>query len=418
MNYFKQLLLGIILIANSLYADAIIYDNGEDIRANWSVYSGTTGVISTPLDLERGNKVINLNGTDGLGDGFRISDNWYESTKHILSWKMKYSENFTFYVQVSTQNHGVRYVIYKPSDSYSGLSSSGNIRIGLGDSAKDGKWHTFVRDIQKDIQKYNSDYELDNIIKIMVRGSGRLDDIELQSIDVAQKKIFIIGDSTARYDYDDARVGWGDKLGDYMHYPLNVYNRARRGAIAGGLESAHSSYRRNQPISADILTNKGHTDWNTTKSVIESSDGESLGYLFIQFGANDKYSNSDHPAIPENDFKSHLEFYIAEARALNLTPVLVTSPNHRTSYNSRGAYPQYVIDVKNRVENEDVLLLDLHSRSMTKHAEYNSMDEAQSVLGVGTTDKAHYNPSGANISAGWVKELACETDSTLCGLFK
>ena len=179
----KQSFLIVLIILCTQFLNSTVYENADDIRANWSVYSGDNGIVSVVADAEQGNNVIELSGPDGLADGFQIDDNWNQSDKHILSWKMKYSENFTFYVKVNTKNSGTKYIVYQPSDDYSGVSDLGSIRVGLGESVKDGTWQTFTRDIEADIQLYNSGYELDYIIRILVRGSGRLDDIVLSLID-------------------------------------------------------------------------------------------------------------------------------------------------------------------------------------------------------------------------------------------
>ena len=90
-----------------LQANTIVYENGDNIRAKWNIADGS-GSISVVTDMERKNKVIELRGTAGLADSFKISDNWNESNKHIFSWKMKYNEDFTFYVKVKTKNNGIK----------------------------------------------------------------------------------------------------------------------------------------------------------------------------------------------------------------------------------------------------------------------------------------------------------------------
>jgi len=423
MNFLKKLLLSLMFLIGFIHANTTVYENGDNIRANWKVVDGS-GSISVVTDTDRGNKVIELSGTDGLADSFKISDNWNESNKHIFSWKMKYNEDFTFYVKVKTKNNGIKYVIYKPLDNYSGISNSGNIRIALGTSANIGIWKTFTRDIKADIQMYNSGYKLDKIINIIVRGSGRLDDIQIQSTLNNLKRIFILGSSTVhtanyissnRDSHGSGRKlsGWGEYLKYYLKDSTKVYNRARSGADSVTYINPDSN-RGNLP---------GYKDryWGFTKNLIQSTNDNNGGFLLIQFGANDSLHHVDI-----DTFKNQLRYYISEARKLGLIPVLISPPNSRNHINSR-PYAKYIEPI---ADSENVLFLDLHQKSMDIWSNYEIDDynnykvedksgyqrlpQADILYGYleyyRYINNTHFSPTGANIVAGWIKELACQSD--------
>ena len=183
----KQLILNIFLIGRLYASDATIYENGNHIRSKWSLYSGS-GRVSIVTE-KNGNHAVKLSGHHGIGDGFKIDKNWNQKEKNILSWRMKYSNDFVFYVEVETKNHGTKYIAYKPKNSYQGISNSGAIRVGLGASARDGKWHKFTRDIQNDLAKYGSGYRLHSIKRILVRGSGLIDNILVKDSLNSLKKV-------------------------------------------------------------------------------------------------------------------------------------------------------------------------------------------------------------------------------------
>ncbi len=226
------------------------------------------------------------------------------------------------------------------------------------------------------------------------------------------KKIFLIGDSTMRYDFDGDRdpdgplhrTGWGSKLSVYMLHPENAFNRARRAAIAGGIEDNVNSYRREAEIDPWIAENKGPYDWSTTRALIEESNVSNGGFLLIQFGANDKYAG-----ISETDFKAHLLFYITEARDLGLTPILVTPVNPKSTLtDTRTPYTDYITDV---AAQEGVSLIDLHHRSLEVYANY-TLEQRYGLFGAWQLDgvmrdTTHFDRQGATIVADWVRDSAC-----------
>jgi hypothetical protein len=90
---------------------------------------------------------------------------------------MNYSEDYTIYISVRTTN-GRRYLTYTPRDDSRGRRGD-YILIGLGANSNSGIWQNFTRDLQADISQFEDGNELIAIDSIIIRGSGRLDDIEV-----------------------------------------------------------------------------------------------------------------------------------------------------------------------------------------------------------------------------------------------
>ncbi len=169
----------------------------------------------------------------------------------------------------------------------------------------------------------------------------------------------------------------------------------------------------------------------------------------IQFGSNDKHMY-EHPTADgnralygqrfegkslespevESDFKDQLKFYIDEARALGLKPVLISPVNPRyyatngRLIDDRAPFPRYI---KEEAETEGIPYLDLHQKSMEEYAEYECVDggEVENKFGnckvwhgENKPEITHLKQEGAEIVAGWIKELACQEDAELCSQFR
>jgi len=238
------------------------------------------------------------------------------------------------------------------------------------------------------------------------------------------KRIFILGSSTVHtanyisgdfndpYGADRRLQGWGEQLYHYSKDPGKIYNRARSGSDS---VSYRTPYRD---------TEAGYKDryWSKTEELINATNDGNGGFLLIQFGANDPFHG-----VSEDDFKHELRAYIGDAKRLGLTPVLISPINHRNHHDSR-PYAEYVESV---ADNQDVLFLDLHQKSMTVWAGYdinedydgdglqdNNFDETlpEADIRYGYLqynhgiNNNHLSPIGAQLVAGWVKELACRSD--------
>jgi len=255
-----------------------------------------------------------------------------------------------------------------------------------------------------------------------------------------KQHIYIIGASTVRYDNNlpgdinsntgyaqyPTRMGWGAALSVYAQFPQNVFNLARRGATS-------ASYRDKPPSPGDPAY-KGPCWWGSTKVLIASMGKRKGGYLFIQFGGNDRFAN-----ISEQEFKENLRFYRQQAIALGLTPVFISPVESRSTgpTGTRGNYPQWMADVAQ--ENNNSIFLDLHQKSLEFYLQYtlnnlgymfgnvpyiwlsdgNVDGVAHEAGDFRRMDTTHFEERGALRVAAWIKELACDlSDKSLCYFFQ
>ena len=253
------------LILSISYAHGTLYENAEDGRTTgWSVYdnSPSGATITNIFDATRKSKVIKLSGnhTDNeykMGNYSKRSGAWNNTTDTLLQWSMKFSEDYTIYVMVSTENGGVKYLYYKAIDrNYK--NSSGNIQHGLGTKSKNGEWQTFTRDLNADLQEFEPNNRITSIDGIMIRGSGEIDDI--QTFNPEKKKVYENGE-------DKRTSGW------------SVYDNNPSGAT---IRNVYSTDRKNRVIKLNgnatnngyrlgNYSNRGDAWNNTTDTVIQWS---------------------------------------------------------------------------------------------------------------------------------------------------
>ena len=235
---------------------------------------------------------------------------------------------------------------------------------------------------------YNNSFELEDFIEF-----------DVVKDDDGKIKIFVIGDSTVHND-SIGEMGWGSKLGAYTKDNVSVFNQARSG-------SSSKSYK---------VTSVSHHDWDYTKEMMRQADIQHGAYLFIQFAHNDEKADESLHTEPGvgNTFYMHLKEYVDEARALGIIPVLITPTSRIYRYDgSHGEYPQTIREL---AINENVLMLDLYAKSWnvftTSYATHEAVFDAFAY-----DDHTHFDPEGASIVAGWIKELVCIEDEGLCSLF-
>ncbi|MBZ0158207.1 MAG: hypothetical protein K8I29_18580 [Alphaproteobacteria bacterium] len=162
-----------------------VYEDAEDkTTQGWDIYdndpSGAT--ISNVYDRGRASRVIKLSGS-GTKNGYRLrnsdSSSWGNTSQFVAEWSMKYSREYTIHLDVET-SAGHRYLTYQPSLPSS--SSTGEyVYYSLGSSSKDGKWHTYTRDLQADLSNKQPGVTILKVNGFIIRGSGKVDDIKLKN---------------------------------------------------------------------------------------------------------------------------------------------------------------------------------------------------------------------------------------------
>jgi PKD repeat protein len=168
----------------STLSSVMTYEDGEDeATTGWSIYdknpAGAT--VGNVNDTFRDSRVIELVGS-GKDNGYKLQTDsgkpWHNRDLFTIEWSMSYSENFTVYVAVET-SAGFRYLCYSPLDK-DNLGATTYVHHGLGTDATDGRWRTFVRDLQADLEDAQPGTSLLEVNGFFVRGSGLVDDIRLR----------------------------------------------------------------------------------------------------------------------------------------------------------------------------------------------------------------------------------------------
>jgi len=413
--------LSLLLLGSLSFADTM-YENASDgDTVGWHIYDRwPSGVTVENVNDEQRGRVIKITGTTSNG----VHLLGWEDTNSILQWKMKANKWNIFYVAVMTTN-GFRYLAYTPRNYDKGRdphNQSYKIRLGIGSKMMDGKWHTFTRDIQADITKHEPGNQLEYIQGIKIRGAGSYDDIKTISTE-NRKEIFIIGPSTVHIgdEYNSQRtldcqtnnpnnilMGWGERFQEYS--TAKVHDFARLGS---------------NPVSFDS-NNYNHglfgsnRNWESTYSAMQKAPKGS--FLLIQFGGNSKLAQLDR-----TEFREAISKYVDKAKELEMVPVLISSLDAHDDFHNEKRYP-YGLYMRELASDENLLLLDLLDKSNKEFGKLNQQeldnfgDCINLTLGKTEKDPVHLSPNGANIVAGWVKDLACKSDRAdgqeLCSQFK
>ncbi len=175
----------IVITTNPEWMPATVYSDAEDGTIDgWDVFDAAPAgaTITNVFDEGRNSHVIQVAGNK-LYNGYRLRSNtytdWSNQSQFVIEWSMKYRETFQVYVEVETTK-GYRYFQYEavPKDY---LGSSTQVRLSLGTDAKNGEWHTFVRDLQADLTKAQPGVTILKVNAFSVRGSGLIDDVKLKN---------------------------------------------------------------------------------------------------------------------------------------------------------------------------------------------------------------------------------------------
>lgn len=161
--------------------EKFVLEDAEDGSTNgWGFYGTTAGSTVTNV-ADNGGCAIELHGNNGTDNGFSFTG-LNITSGFVVSWDLKYSEDFRFFVQLHTVNSPASLVFmeYTPDDLNNGLSGS-FIHHGLGSNANDGTWHSFTRDIVADFNATSPNDTITEIVGFSIRGSGRIDNISTSS---------------------------------------------------------------------------------------------------------------------------------------------------------------------------------------------------------------------------------------------
>jgi len=175
----------IVVTTQPAWIPETVYGDAEDGTIDgWDVFdaSPSRATVTNVFDQERISHVYKVKGVR-TNNGYRLRSNsysdWANQSQFVIEWKMKYAEAFILYVEVQTTK-GYRYFQYEAlSKDYLGRSSQ--VRLGLGTDVRNGQWHTFVRDLQADLDRAQPGVKILQVNAFSIRGSGLIDDVKLRA---------------------------------------------------------------------------------------------------------------------------------------------------------------------------------------------------------------------------------------------
>jgi hypothetical protein len=170
------------LLITICFLDAKSYENAEDSRSSrWqNVSSLAVGKVSNLYDKEKKSRVIKFNG-DSTKSTYLLHLERKVHKDAILQWQMKYKEDFVIIIDCET-NYGKRYFIYTVGETKS------NLMFGLGRDSTNNHWQTYRRDLSNDLRDFEPKNTIIKIKNFVIKGSGLLDNIELNSREKTMEK--------------------------------------------------------------------------------------------------------------------------------------------------------------------------------------------------------------------------------------
>ena len=164
------------------------YENAEDnIGSRWSIFAGSDNAqISNVYDALKDSRVISFQGNNSeniylIGNETGKNGAWRDTKHSNLKWSFNSNNNFEIYLLVNTLK-GVKKIKYSNSDIDIKSVQGDEIDFGIGDTASDGKWHTFIRDIEADVEYFDNTNKLLSVDGLLVVGNSKIDDIELFNV--------------------------------------------------------------------------------------------------------------------------------------------------------------------------------------------------------------------------------------------
>lgn len=164
---------------NATGSNTTVYEDAEDgSTSGWTIFDADPpgASIQNIYDTTRASRVIALVGS-GTANGFKL-DLGVNKSQFVAEWSSNFAAFYSLVFDVNT-TAGKRYMIYQPYDT-DGLGSGANVVHGLGKNTRDGKWHTFVRDLQADLEEAQPGVTILEVTAFKVNGNGRVDDLSLR----------------------------------------------------------------------------------------------------------------------------------------------------------------------------------------------------------------------------------------------
>ena len=170
----------------TLNLSATSYEDGEDKETSrWHVLKPSSLVtVENVYDEAKDSQVIAFKG-EGTKSAYILMSSegatWENQEEKVLHWQMNYSEDFVILVSLETKR-GKRYLIYTPSNQ------NGYMQYGLGESATNGIWQRYSRNLEEDLKYFDNQNSILMVNSFVIRGSGSVDNIKMMKEHFVERK--------------------------------------------------------------------------------------------------------------------------------------------------------------------------------------------------------------------------------------
>jgi len=243
--------------------------------------------------------------------GVTNSDGWNNQEEFLLSWKMKTNQFTHFFVRVNT-TLGWRYLHYNSLSNDNLLNANGRyIHHGLGGQFKDGKWHTWSRNLAADLKAGEPDNAIIAVNGILVSGNLAIDSIQLNATNQAPVAIIdggdraievnqrIVLDSQNSADPDGAIYSyiWRDAQGNTLSEDTTWQGEA----TSIGTQKYSLEISDNEDLASVATTTIDVVDSNAPTIYFDGDDGSLEGWRLSDVTpAGAAFENIVDPDDPEN----------------------------------------------------------------------------------------------------------------------
>lgn len=281
-----QKIISILLLLSISMLNATIYEDSEDNSTNrWIIIDNDPvgAMVHNIYDEERENRVIELNSSDSYDNQYQLGGEWNNTKEFNIKWNMKTTKGFIVDIVVSSTK-GERYLRYTDNAKDNKGQDDDIIYHGVGYHSTNGKWNSFIRDLQKDLEEIESDNTILAINSFLIRSKCRIDDIELFA---NQTKV-----------YEDAEDGessrWSVYRGEDGATITNTYELQKDSRV---ISLQGDGYNNQYLIGGDGYNNEGWHDsnhsnisWSMKNSggfIIYLNVNTTEGFRYLRYSDND-----------------------------------------------------------------------------------------------------------------------------------
>jgi peptidoglycan/xylan/chitin deacetylase (PgdA/CDA1 family)/predicted secreted Zn-dependent protease len=159
----------------------VVYEDAEDQSiSRWTITDNIPAgaTVTNVYDSDKNSRVIKFNSSDSYENQYQIGAAWNNRENFNITWDMKTTEGYMIDVEITT-TAGDRNLRYNDNELSYKLKDDTDIIHGLGYHSTDGTWHTFRRDLLKDLKDLEPNNNIISVNSFLIRAKARIDNIEL-----------------------------------------------------------------------------------------------------------------------------------------------------------------------------------------------------------------------------------------------